>query len=111
MNEHLLRWTGYILAQFLLLVLSPVIFLLSACLALLKSLASSMRQAPKAPVHIHYELHQHIHMPQSNLYQQTLEQVSQHMPVGLQTLKCLPIVVKSEPVQLKSAQPREYIHH
>lgn len=99
MNERLLKMTGYLVCQFLMLLLTPLVLLLTSINALLRELLQEVEKASNKPVHIHYELHQHVHLESTATYTQTVDNVSKHMP--------LPLKVVEHPVQprMQTSQP------
>ena len=118
MAERLLHVTAYVLCQFLLVLLMPVAMLLSVISGLFRQLQRDLEQAVEAPVlgvptqskpvHVHYELHQHVHVERPSAYEQTLDQVSRHLPRSLQQIRTLPVL--SEPARqsvVVDVQPRE----
>lgn len=102
MAERLLHLTAYVLCQFLLVLLMPMAMVLSAISCLFRQLQRDLEQAvdppllgkptQSKPVHIHYELHQHVHVAKPSAYEQTLDQVSRHLPRSLQQIRTLPVI-------------------
>ena len=81
MAERLLAVTGYLVCQFLLLLLTPVTLALTLVNRRLRQVQQALEQSAPEPVHIHYEVHQHLHLERPSTYQQVLDQVSRQLPL------------------------------
>jgi hypothetical protein len=90
MAARTMHLTGYLVCQFLLVLLIPVAMLISLVNTLLLQLQRQLQRLAEQPVHIHYEVHQHVHLNRPTAYQEALDQVSQHLPVPLQRVRSLP---------------------
>ncbi len=90
MAERLLQITGYVICQLLLALLIPFAMLMSLLNRLLLEMQSQLQRASEQPVHIHYEVHQHVHIEAPTAYQRTLDDVSRHLPVPLKRVESIP---------------------
>ncbi|HEY9842905.1 MAG TPA: hypothetical protein V6D23_20735 [Candidatus Obscuribacterales bacterium] len=81
MAERLLAVTGYLVCQFLLLLLTPVTLVLTLVNRRLRQVQQALEQSAPEPMHIHYEVHQHLHLERPSTYQQVLDQVSRQLPL------------------------------
>jgi len=62
----------------------------------------SSQAGMQQPLHIHYEIHQHLHITQPNAYQQVLTHVTQGLPVTLQ-----PLALQSARIIQRSSSQRQ----
>lgn len=90
MAERVIRVSGYVICQLLLALLIPFAMVISLFNRLLLKLQQELQRAAEQPVHIHYEVHQHVHIEAPTAYQRTLDDVSRHLPVPLRRVEALP---------------------
>lgn len=94
MVERLFTMTGSLIYQFLLLLLTALTVTLAAINALLRELQNLLEgQTTRSRIHyeVHHEVHQHLHLEQPTAYQQTVENVSRHIPLPLRQVSHLPL--------------------
>lgn len=90
MAKRVIRVSGYVFCQLLLALLIPFAMVISLFNQLLLKLQKELQRAAEQPVHIHYEVHQHVHLDKPTAYQLTLDDVSRHLPVPLKRVEALP---------------------